>query len=46
MFCTAHMPPRPALRTAEAPRQEDTRLRAPKAPRHKPGQVYTDWASI
>lgn len=46
MFCTAHTPPRPAPVTAEAPRHHDARVRAQATARRKPGQIFTDWASI
>lgn len=46
MFCTAHTAPhrQPALQAV--PRQTDRRIRAGQAQDRKPGQIFTDWASI
>jgi len=44
MFCTAHTPP--ALATTGVPHHHDRRVRAQGNPARKPGQVFTDWASI
>lgn len=46
MFCTAHTAPhrQPALKTGQRP--TDRRIRAIQAQDRKPGQIFTDWASI
>lgn len=46
MFCTAHHSTRPVPAATVGPRHTDRRVRAQTATARKPGQIFTDWASI
>ncbi len=46
IFCTAHRPDRYVVRLPSQIAVTEPRRRAPVRTVRRPGQVYTDWASI